>query len=110
MQLAARHVGLEVGDHVATITLIEHPQQGLVGADDVKVAVLSGADEDVCSRGRASELLYTGRPMAAEEAERWGVFNRRVELVSLHAEALALAASIAAFSARPGQGPVFQGD
>ena len=64
---------------------------------------LSGADMGACAilprivgQGRASELLYTGRTMAAEEAERWGFFNRLVQPVSLHAEAQALAASIAA--------------
>jgi enoyl-CoA hydratase/carnithine racemase len=64
---------------------------------------LSGADMGACAilprivgQGRASELLYTGRTMAAEEAERWGFFNRLVEPASLQAEAQALAASIAA--------------
>ncbi len=63
---------------------------------------LSGADMGACAilprivgQGRASELLYTGRTMAAEEAERWGFFNRLVEPASLQAEAQALAASIA---------------
>ena len=37
----------------------------------------------------------TGRTMAADEAERWGFFNRLVEPAALHAEAQALAASIA---------------
>ena len=29
-------------------------------------------------QGRAAELLYTGRFMAADEAERWGFYNRLV--------------------------------
>ncbi|TFH63983.1 MAG: enoyl-CoA hydratase family protein [Gemmatimonadales bacterium] len=44
---------------------------------------LAGCDMGACSllprvigQGRAAELLYTGRTMAGEEAERWGVFNR----------------------------------
>src|SRR5207302_10143331 len=48
----------------------------------VKVG-LSGADMGACAilpriigRGRAAELLYTGRFMFAEEAERWGFYNR----------------------------------
>lgn len=43
---------------------------------------LSGADMGACAilprligQGRASELLYTGRFMSAEEAERWGFYN-----------------------------------
>jgi len=63
---------------------------------------LSGADMGACAilprivgQGRASELLYTGRTMAADEAERWGFFNRLVEPASLQSEAHALAASIA---------------
>jgi enoyl-CoA hydratase/carnithine racemase len=63
---------------------------------------LSGADMGACAilprivgQGRAAELLYTGRTMTADEAERWGFFNRLVEPQSLHAEAHVLAASIA---------------
>ncbi len=63
---------------------------------------LSGADMGACAilprivgQGRASELLYTGRTMAADEAERWGFFNRLLEPGLLHSEAHALAASIA---------------
>jgi enoyl-CoA hydratase/carnithine racemase len=63
---------------------------------------LSGADMGACAnlprivgQGRASELLYTGRTMAAEEAERFGFFNRLVSPESLQSEAHALAASIA---------------
>ena len=33
----------------------------------------------IIGHGRASELLYTGRSMSGEEAERWGFFNRLVE-------------------------------
>ena len=64
----------------------------------VKVG-LSGADMGACAllprivgQGRASELLYTGRFMAGEEAERWGFYNRLVEPERLLAEAQELAA------------------
>ena len=47
---------------------------------------LSGADMGACAllpriigQGRASELLYTGRSMGGEAAERWGFYNRLVE-------------------------------
>jgi enoyl-CoA hydratase/carnithine racemase len=63
---------------------------------------LSGADMGACAilpriigQGRASELLYTGRSLAADEAERWGFFNRLAEPESLQAEAEALAKSMA---------------
>jgi enoyl-CoA hydratase/carnithine racemase len=63
---------------------------------------LSGADMGACAilprivgQGRASELLFTGRTMRAEEADRWGFFNQLVEPASLQVEAKALAASIA---------------
>jgi enoyl-CoA hydratase/carnithine racemase len=63
---------------------------------------LSGADMGACAilpriigQGRASELLYTGRALPADEAERWGFFNRLVEPASLQSEAQSLAASIA---------------
>jgi enoyl-CoA hydratase/carnithine racemase len=63
---------------------------------------LSGADMGACAilpriigQGRASELLYTGRFMEAEEAERWGFFNRLVPPERLLDEAMDLARSIA---------------
>ncbi|HET9212002.1 MAG TPA: enoyl-CoA hydratase family protein [Thermoanaerobaculia bacterium] len=64
---------------------------------------LSGADMGACAilpriigQGRASELLYTGRFMEAEEAERWGFYNRIVPPERLQDEAMGLARSIAA--------------
>ena len=30
----------------------------------------------IIGQGRAAELLYTGRALGGEEAERWGFFNR----------------------------------
>jgi enoyl-CoA hydratase/carnithine racemase len=67
----------------------------------VKVG-LSGADMGACAilpriigQGRAAELLYTGRTLEAEEAERWGFFNRLVAPERLLAEAQDLARSLA---------------
>ena len=63
---------------------------------------LSGADMGACAilprivgHGRASELLFTGRVLPGEEAERWGFFNRLVEPAALAHEAHALARSLA---------------
>jgi len=64
---------------------------------------LGGCDMGACAilprlvgQGRASELLYTGRSMGGEEAERWGFFNRLAEPDAVLMEARALAAEIAA--------------
>jgi enoyl-CoA hydratase/carnithine racemase len=64
---------------------------------------LSGADMGACAilpriigQGRASELLYTGRFLEAEEADRWGFYNRLVPPERLLEEAMGLARSIAA--------------
>jgi enoyl-CoA hydratase/carnithine racemase len=45
---------------------------GLAGCDMGACAILPR----IIGQGRASELLYTGRVMNGEEAERWGFFNR----------------------------------
>ncbi len=44
---------------------------------------------------RAKELLLSGRPWSAEEAERWGMVNRVCDPAALLADALATAATIA---------------
>lgn len=64
---------------------------GLAGCDMGACAMLPR----VIGQGRASELLYTGRTMAADEGERWGFFNRLVEAGTLDAEALKLAHQLA---------------
>jgi len=65
---------------------------GLAGCDMGACAILPR----LIGQGRASELLFTGRPLRAEEGERWGFFNRIVPEDSLMAEARALAGEIAA--------------
>jgi enoyl-CoA hydratase/carnithine racemase len=45
----------------------------------------------IIGQGRASELLYTGRAMSGDEAERWGFFNRLCTPEALQDDALALA-------------------
>jgi enoyl-CoA hydratase/carnithine racemase len=68
---------------------------------------LAGCDMGACAmlprligQGRASELLYTGRSLGGEEAERWGFFNRLVAPGDLTNQALALATELA-------EGPTF---
>jgi len=45
---------------------------GLAGCDMGACAMLPR----IIGQGRASELLFTGRALGGEEAERWGFFNR----------------------------------
>ena len=65
---------------------------GLAGCDMGACAILPR----IIGQGRASELLYTGRSMGGEEAERWGFFNRLVAPDALAEAAQALAADLAA--------------
>jgi enoyl-CoA hydratase/carnithine racemase len=54
----------------------------------------------IIGQSRASELLYTGRFMTAEEGEKWGFFSRIVAPDSTLSQAQQLAKSIA-------EGPTF---
>src|SRR5262245_55847314 len=69
---------------------------GLAGCDMGACAMLPR----IIGQGRATELLYTGRTMTAQEGERWGFFNRLVAADELDREALALARE-------PAAGPTF---
>jgi enoyl-CoA hydratase/carnithine racemase len=64
---------------------------GLAGCDMGACAILPR----IVGQGRASELLFTGRAMTAEEGESWGFYNRLVARADLLAEAQALARSLA---------------
>src|SRR5690606_29040547 len=68
---------------------------------------LAGADMGACSllprmigQGRASELLYTGRSMSADEGMAWGFFN------SLH-EGPAVLAAAQDLARKLADGPTF---
>lgn len=65
---------------------------GLAGCDMGACAILPR----IIGQGRASELLYTGRFMSADEGERWGFFSRVVHDDALLSQAKDLARSIAA--------------
>ncbi len=64
---------------------------------------LAGADMGACNMlpriigaGRAAELLYTGRAMGGEEAERWGFYNKLADPEAVLAEAHSMAKTLAA--------------
>jgi enoyl-CoA hydratase/carnithine racemase len=65
---------------------------GLAGCDMGACAMLPR----IVGQGRAAELLYTGRSMAGDEAERWGFLNRLCAPQELLAAAMALAGELAA--------------
>ena len=69
---------------------------GLAGCDMGACAILPR----IIGQSRASELLYTGRFMTAEEGERWGFFSRIVTPEQVLAQAQALAKQIS-------EGPTF---
>ena len=69
---------------------------GLAGCDMGACAILPR----IIGQSRASELLYTGRFMTAEEGERWGFFSRLVAPEQVLAQAQALARQIS-------EGPTF---
>jgi len=64
---------------------------GLAGCDMGACAILPR----IIGQGRASELLYTGRSLPGDEAERWGFLNRLCTPETLLKEAQALAAELA---------------
>ena len=65
---------------------------GLAGCDMGACAMLPR----IIGQGRAAELLYTGRVMTAVEGERWGFWNALHPAETIEAEAMALAARLAA--------------
>ncbi|HET9281418.1 MAG TPA: enoyl-CoA hydratase family protein [Candidatus Angelobacter sp.] len=64
---------------------------GLAGCDMGACAILPR----IIGQGRAAELLFTGRSMSGDEAERWGFFNRLCAPEELLSAATGLAAELA---------------
>ena len=64
---------------------------GLAGCDMGACALLPR----IVGQGRASELLYTGRPLGGDEALQWGFFNRLCDVEALADEAHEFAREIA---------------
>jgi enoyl-CoA hydratase/carnithine racemase len=81
---------LRLGTPTAKVAFL-FTRVGLAGCDMGACAMLPR----VIGQGRAAELLYTGRTMAAEEGERWGFFNRIVGGAELDATAADLSRRLA---------------
>lgn len=82
---------MRIGTSNAKVTFLFN-RVGLAGCDMGACAILPR----IIGQGRASELLYTGRSMGGEEAERWGFFNRLSKPETVLADAQKLAAELAA--------------
>jgi enoyl-CoA hydratase/carnithine racemase len=80
-----------------------------IGTPNAKVAFLfnrvglGGCDMGACAilpriigQGRAAELLFTGRALGGDDAERWGFFNRLSTPANVLVDAHTLAAELAA--------------
>jgi enoyl-CoA hydratase/carnithine racemase len=81
---------LRIGTAAAKVAFLFN-RVGLAGCDMGACAILPR----IIGQGRASDLLYTGRSMGGEEAERWGFFNRLTSSEALLAEATKLARDLA---------------
>jgi len=75
----------------ATKTAFLFTRVGLAGCDMGACAILPR----IIGQGRASELLFSGRVMTAEEGERWAFHNRLVDPTTLLDEAQATARALA---------------
>ena len=64
---------------------------GLAGCDMGACAILPR----IIGQGRASELLFTGRSMSADEGLAWGFFNQLIAPEAVLAESITLATQIA---------------
>ncbi len=86
---------LRLGTPSATVAFL-FTRVGLAGADMGACALLPR----MIGQGRASELLFTGRAMSAQEGQAWGFFNALHDSDALLPAAHKLAAQLA-------QGPTF---
>jgi enoyl-CoA hydratase/carnithine racemase len=82
---------LRLGTSTAKVAFLFN-RVGLAGCDMGACAILPR----IIGQGRAAELLYTGRVLDGEEAERWGFFNRLASPDTVLAQAQQLAAELAA--------------
>ena len=82
---------IRIGTSTAKVAFLFN-RVGLAGCDMGACAILPR----IIGHGRAAELLYTGRVLGGEEAERIGFFNRLAAPDAVLAQARALAAELAA--------------
>jgi enoyl-CoA hydratase/carnithine racemase len=82
---------IRIGTAAAKVAFLFN-RVGLAGCDMGACAILPR----IIGQGRAAELLYTGRVLGGEEAERWGFFNRLAAPDAVLAQARQLATELAA--------------
>jgi len=82
---------IRIGTPAAKVAFLFN-RVGLAGCDMGACAILPR----IIGQGRAAELLYTGRVLGGEEAERWGFFNRLAAPDAVLAQAQQLATELAA--------------
>jgi enoyl-CoA hydratase/carnithine racemase len=82
---------IRIGTATAKVAFLFN-RVGLGGCDMGACAILPR----IIGQGRAAELLFTGRSLGGEDAERWGFFNRLSTSANVAADAHALAAELAA--------------
>ncbi|MET0923158.1 MAG: enoyl-CoA hydratase family protein [Xanthobacteraceae bacterium] len=82
---------IRIGTSAAKVAFLFN-RVGLAGCDMGACAILPR----IIGQGRAAELLYTGRVLGGEEAERWGFFNRLAASDAVLTQARQLAAELAA--------------
>ena len=99
-----KHFLLAVVDKVATVTLNRPERKNPLTFESYRELTdffrACAIPPRIIGQSRASELLYTGRFMTAEEGERRGFFSRIVTPEQLLAQAQALAKQIS-------EGPTF---
>ena len=81
---------IRIGTAAAKVAFLFN-RVGLGGCDMGACAILPR----IVGQGRAAELLFTGRVLGGEEAERWGFFNRLAPPEQVLADARQWAAELA---------------
>ena len=87
---------------VQAVDIVVAGQNAVFGQPEIALGVLPPAAcvflPELCPRGAAAEIVFTGNSISAKTAERFGVVDRVVSDGSVEGEALTLAKSIARHS------------